>query len=156
MKKKILLTMFCLILLLTGCGENPIDAKFKGEIDDFCTNVSLLGEKIDSINVDAEELSLRYATSDLLTYLDALEVEFMKFSNIDFPEEFDYLENMADEAGSYMTEAVASYHKAYEDTYSQSMEEYAYENYSRSFKRVQVILALLRGEDVNDPDLVIQ
>lgn len=155
MKRKLLLTAVCL-LLLTGCGEDPIEAKFNSEINEFCENISALSLKIDAISVEAEELSIRYATSDLLTYLDEVEVEFMKFSNIDFPEEFDYLEDMADEAGTYMTEAVASYHKAYEDTYSQSMEEYARENYSRACKRVQVILSLLRGEDIQDPELTIQ
>ncbi len=155
MKRKLLLAAACL-LLLTGCGENPIEAKFNGEINEFCDNVSALGQKIDAIGVEAEELSLRYASSDLLTYLDAMEVEFLKFSNIDFPDEFNYLEDMADESATYMTEAVASYHKAYEDTYNQSMEEYARENYARACKRMQVILALLRGEDVSDPNLTIE
>lgn len=149
MKRKLLLAAACL-LLLSGCGENPIDAKFDSEINEFCENVSAIGTRIDAIQVDAEENSIRYATSDLLSNLDELEVEFMKFSNIDFPEEFDYLEDMADEAGQYMAEAVASYHKAYEDGYHQEMEEYARENYSRACKRMQVILALLRGEDITD------
>lgn len=148
MKKKLLLAGLCM-LLLTGCGANPIDSKFNGEINDFCDSVAAIDAKINAISVEAEESSIRYATADLLSYLDELEMEFMKFSNIDFPEEFDYLEEMADEAGSYMTEAVASYHKAYEDGYNQSMEEYAGENYSRACKRVQVILALLRGEDIS-------
>lgn len=147
MKKKILLAAVCL-LLLTGCGENPINAKFNSEINTFCENVSAIGVRIDAIQVEAEASSIRYATSDLLSYLDELEIEFMKFSNIDFPEEFDYLEEMADEAGQYMTEAAASYHKAYEDGYHQEMEEYARENYSRACRRVQVILSLLRGEDI--------
>lgn len=149
MKKKILLAGICL-LLLTGCGENPIDARFNREINEFCDNISTIDAKINAISVEAEENSIRYATSDLLSYLDELEEEFMKFSNIDFPEEFDYLEDMAKEAGTYMTEAVASYHKAYEDGYNESMEEYAKENYSRACKRVQVALALLRGEDIGD------
>lgn len=149
MRKKMLLAAVCLSLL-TGCGTNPIDAKFNSEIDEFCENVSAIGARIDAISVESEENSLRYATSDLLSYLDELEVEFMKFSNIDFPEEFDYLEEIADEAGQYMTEAASSYHKAYEDGYNQTMEEYAQENYSRACKRVQMILALLRGEDTND------
>ncbi len=149
MRKRMLLAAVCLSLL-TSCGTNPIDAKFNSEIDEFCENVSAIGAKIDAISVESEENSLRYATSDLLSYLDELEVEFMKFSNIDFPEEFDYLEEIADEAGQYMTEAASSYHKAYEDGYNQTMEEYAQENYSRACKRVQMILALLRGEDTND------
>lgn len=146
MRKKLLLAGIC--LLLTGCGENPIDARFSTEINDFCDNISAIDTRINAISVEAEENSLRYATSDLLACLDELEVEFMKFSNIDFPEEFDYLEAMADEAGTYMTEAVASYHKAYEDGYDQSMEQYAGENYSRACKRVQAVLAQLRGEDI--------
>ncbi len=149
MKKKLLLLAACLFLL-SGCGENPIDAKFDSEINEFCEHVSAIGARIDAIQVEAEESSIRYATSDLLSCLDELEVEFMKFSNIDFPEEFDYLEDMADEAGQYMAEAAASYHKAYEDGYHQEMEEYARENYSRACRRVQVILALLRGEDIGD------
>lgn len=148
-RKRILLAAICLFLL-TGCGENPIEAKFNKEINEFCENVSVIGDKIDAISVEAEENSIRYATSDLLSYLDELEVEFMKFSNIDFPEEYDYLEDMAKEAGQYMTEAASSYHKAYADSYNQSMEEYARENYSRACKRVQVILSLLRGEDIGD------
>lgn len=149
MKKKILLAGICL-LLLCGCGANPIEAKFNREINEFCDNISAIDAKINAIHVEAEENSLRYATSDLLSYLDELEIEFMKFSNLDFPEEFNYLESMAKEAGSYMTEAVASYHKAYEDGYNESMEEYARENYSRACKRVQVALALLRGEDIGE------
>lgn len=148
MKKKILLAGICM-LLLCSCGGNPINAKFNNEINEFCDNISTIDAKINAINVEAEENSLRYATSDLLTYLDELEIEFMKFSNLDFPEEFNYLEDMAKEAGTYMTEAVASYHKAYEDGYNESMEEYARENYSRACKRVQLALALLRGEDIS-------
>ncbi len=147
MRKKILLITACLVLLC-GCGENPIDAKFDNEINAFCESASAIGARINAIDVDAEESSIRYATSDLLSCLDELEVEFRRFSNIDFPEEFDYLEAMADEAGQYMTEAAASYHKAYEDGYHREMEEYARENYTRACKRVQVILALLRGEDI--------
>lgn len=151
MKKIILLIAACL-LLLTGCGEDPVSAKFNSEIDEFCENVSAIGARIDSIQVEPEENSIRYAASDLLTCLDELEVQFMKLSNIDFPAQFDYLEEMADEAGRYMTEAASSYHKAYEDGYHQDMEEYALENYSRACKRMQVILSLLRGEDITSPD----
>jgi len=149
-KKKFLLAAACLFLL-SGCGKNPIDAKFDSEIHTFCENAAAIGARIDAIQVDAEESSIRYATSDLLSGLDELEMEFRKFSNIDFPEEYDYLEDMADEAGQYMAEAVASYHRAYEDGYHQEMEEYARENYSRACRRVQVILSLLRGEDLENP-----
>lgn len=151
MRKKILLAAVCLSLL-TGCGLDPIEAKFNSEIDEFCENVSAIDARIDAISAESEESSIRYATSDLLSCLDELEVEFMRFANIDFPDEYDYLETIADEACQYMTEAVASYHKAYEDGYSQTMEEYALENYSRACRRVQVILEQLRGEDMGESD----
>ncbi len=49
-----------------------------------------------------------------------------------------------------MTEAVSSYHKAYDEEYNQAMEEYALENYSRACRRVQMILAALRGENTGE------
>lgn len=152
--KKNLLTVIACLLLLAGCGENPMNARFSGEINAFCENVSAIGDKIDAIQVEAEENSIRYATSDLLSYLDEMEVEFMKFANIDFPEDYDYLEDLAEEAGRYMTEAASSYRKAYENGYHREMEEYAHENYARACKRMQVILAHLRGENMeeNAPD----
>lgn len=149
MKIRVMLAAACLFLL-TSCGANPIEAKFENEINEFCENAADIGAKIDAIQVEAEENSIRYATSDLLSYLDELEVEFMRFSNIDFPERYDYLEETADEAGQYMTEAVSSYHKAYDEEYNQAMEEYAQENYSRACKRMQMILAVLRGENIGD------
>lgn len=149
MKKNILLAAVCLFLL-TACGANPIQAKFDSEINEFCESAADIGARIDAIQVEAEENSIRYATSDLLNCLDELEIAFMKFSNIDFPEKYDYLEDMADEAGQYMTEAVSSYHKAYDEEYNQAMEEYARENYSRACRRVQIILATLRGENIGD------
>ncbi len=149
MKKMLFLTAFCLFLL-TGCGANPIQAKFDNEINEFCESAADIGTRIDSIQVEAEENSIRYATSDLLSCLDELEVAFMKFSNIDFPEDYDYLESIAGEAGRYMTEAVSSYHKAYDEEYNQAMEEYALENYSRACRRVQMILAALRGENTGE------
>ena len=77
---------------------------------------------------------------------------------MDFPEEYDYLEEMADEAGDYMTEAVNTYHKLYgtDAGYNVTLEEYANENYARAYKRIKVIVALLRGETPDEEGLTIQ
>lgn len=80
-------------------------------------------------------------------YLDMLDDEFKKLSNIDFPEEYDGLEKLADEASEYMTEAVRSYHIVYEEEYTESMEEYANNNYSRAYKRVQYMVTTMNGSD---------
>ena len=36
------------------------------------------------------------------------------------------------------------------------MAEYAKENYSRAYKRVQIIISFLHGEEPQDPDLTIE
>lgn len=158
MKNKIksLMSVLLVSLLLTGCGEDPELTRFKDEIEQFCTNISELGTAIDSINVE-EENSVENAKTELLGYLDQLDAEFQVLAAIDFPEEFDYLENLADEASEYMTTAAASYHDAYSNnSYNEYTAEYAHENYSRAYKRVQVIITCLHGEDPTDVDLNIE
>lgn len=140
-------------LMLTGCNKNNNDlemTRFYAEINDFCDNLKEIDTSINQItNITADEAGLKNATKILMSHLDTLKDEFTKFSNIDFPEEYDYLEKVADEAADYMTEAVNTYHKTYEENYTASMEEYAHENYKRAYKRVQVIIDVLNGNDPN-------
>lgn len=139
--------IFLLCITLTGCGSSTAtNSKFASELDTFCNNISDIDASINSItNVTGDEAGLAAATSDLLYNLDMLDDEFKKLASIDFPEEYDYLEEIATEASDYMTEAVTAYHTAYEDNYTESMEDYAKENYSRAYKRVQYILNSIHG-----------
>ncbi len=149
--KKIVVLLLC-GLLLTGCGAqtDPELIRLESEINSFCDNILKIDTAINQItNITADETGLKDATEDLLFQLDILKDEFTKFSNIDFPEEYDYLEQYADEACDYMNEAVKSYHTVYEENYTESMEKYALENYSRAYKRVQIILDVLQGENPN-------
>ncbi|MBQ9140381.1 MAG: hypothetical protein IJX63_01125 [Lachnospiraceae bacterium] len=148
--KKLAILLLC-SMMLTGCSsEDPAMTKFQNEMNDFCDNLKNIDTSINQItNITADEAGLAAATDDLLYQLDKLDDEFAKFSNIDFPTDYDYLEQYADEASDYMTEAVKSYHTVYEDNYTVSMEEYAKENYSRAYKRVQIILDVLHGQDPN-------
>ena len=71
-----------------------------------------------------------------------------------FPTEFDYLESLADEASEYMTTAVESYHDAYDNGgYNQLTADYAKENYARAYKRIQIIITFLHGEQPEDVNL---
>ena len=154
MKNKLQLIAAALVmgLSLTGCGEDPQLAQFKTEIEDFCTNISELDTSINKIDAASDT-----ASEELLGYLDQLDVEFQKLAAIDFPEEFDYLENLSDEASEYMTEAVSSYHTVYSSgSYDETTADYAHENYSRAYKRVQVIITFLHGEKPEDADLTIE
>ena len=152
MKNKISAIIMGLLstIVLTACGSgDPALTQFKNEMDDFCTTISEIDTAIN--NVDAESDT---AIDELLEHLDELDAEFADFANVDFPEEFDYLENLADEASAYMTEAVTKYHESYSNgSYNEYTAEYAKENYSRAYKRIQIIISFLHGEEPDDVDL---
>ena len=151
-KVRIILAAFLISILFSACGEDTALSQFRRSMDDFCTRISEIDTSINSIDAEAEN-----ASEELLTDLDDLDIVFQAFARLDFPEEFDYLENLADESSEYMTEAVKSYHDAFGfNSYNESMAEYARENYSRAYKRVQIIISFLHGEEPQDPDLTIE
>ena len=87
---------------------------------------------------------------ELLEYLDELDMKFARFAELDFTEEFVYLEPVADDASDYMKEAVKYYHEAFKnDSYSEHNASYAQANYECAYKRLQIIMSCLRGEPVN-------
>lgn len=137
--------------MLTGCGQDKELTKFKNEIDDFCTKISQLDIAIN--NIDAESAN---AKSELIRYLEDLEQEFTEFTEIDFPEEFDYLESLADESGHYMTEAVNNYKEAFAEEYDDDIADFAKDNYSRAYKRVQIIIAFLHGEEPEGVEIITE
>ena len=146
-------------LLLTGCAKQTSNNSiFETDINTFCDNIVKIDASINKItNVTADEENLANAKENLLKCLDQLNDQFRMFANMDFPEEYDYLEDMADEASEYMIEAVETYHTMYEDDgYNVNLEEYADENYARAYKRVRIITALLRGETPNEEGLTVQ
>ena len=105
MKNKVLIVFaaFLISVLFSACGEDPALSQFRRSMDDFCTRISEIDTSINNINAEEED-----ASEELLTYLDDLDIVFQSFARLDFPEEFDYLENLADESSEYMTEAVKS------------------------------------------------
>lgn len=154
--------MLAATLSLTACGTDAITAKFTNDMNTFCENISSLDTYINSINASSDGEAREQSHQELLSYLDQLEDEFKRLDNIDFPEEFDYLEELAEQSSNYMTEAVTYYHKLYESDFTDNLdsyneiEAYARENYTRAYKRVQVILSLLHGEEPTGSDLKIE
>ena len=141
------------IVLLTACGEDPELSRFHKSMDDFCTKVSEIDTAINSIDATADADA---AVAELLGYLDELDLVFRSFAKLDFPEEFDYLEDTAQEASSYMTTAVESFHDAYSNgSYNEYTAEYAQGNYNRAYKRIQIIISFLHGETPDDVDLTM-
>ena len=154
MKKKIILflSVLALSVLLTGCGKDPKQSKFEQDIQTFCDEIAAIDANINNIDASSET-----ATYELLAYLDQLDQSFQALAQMSIPEEYAYLEELTTDASSYMTTAVASYHDAFEgETYDTAVAEYARENYERAYKRITVMLKLLRGEDITGDGVVIE
>lgn len=153
MKNKVRLLIAGLLaaIAFTACGEDPELTQFRNSIENFCTEISQIDTAINSIDASSEG-----AVTELLSYLDDLDVAFQGFAELDFPEEYDYLEEIADQAGDYMTTAVSSYHVAYGESYDEYTASYASENYSRAYKRIQIIITFLHGETPEDVDLQME
>lgn len=154
MKKAIKLLSLGVVVssLLMGCGTvDPELTKFKNDVDLFCDNIADLDKAMNNIDAEAEN-----APAKLLEYLDEVDTRFQSFADLDFPEEYDYLEPLADEASDYMTEAVEYYHQSYSNgSYNEYTAEYAKENYSRAIKRIKIIITFLQGETPDDADINI-
>lgn len=153
MKNKVrsLITGLLAAVLFTACGEDPELTQFRNSIESFCTEISQIDTAINSIDASSED-----AVAELLSCLDELETAFQGFAELDFPKEFDYLEEIADQAGDYMATAVSSYHEAYGESYDEATAAYAGENYSRAYKRIQIIITFLHGETPADVDLQME
>lgn len=154
MRKKMLtlLAAVCTALFLTACGEDSELTQFHKNIDDFCTKISEIDNSINSIDPNSDD-----AVSELLSCLDELDMVFQNFGKLDFPEEFDYLEDTAREASEYMTTAVENFHEAYSNnSYNEYTAEYAQGNYNRAYKRVQIVISFLHGTTPDDVDLTME
>lgn len=152
MKKKlyVFITAILSAVILTACGEDPELVQFRQSIDTLFNKIAEIDSAMNNIDAESDD-----AVSELLRHLDDLELVFQAFAKLDFPEEFDYLEETAREASQYMTTAVESYHEAYSNgSYNEYTAEYAYGNYARACKRIQVIISFLHGESPKDVTVV--
>ncbi len=156
MKNKLvlLLTTLSLSFSVFGCGvvENPENAKFESDLQAFCDDIAAIDANINNIDASSEN-----ADDELLEYLDQLDQSFKVLAEMSIPEEYAYLNELTDEASEYMSTAVESYHEAFAgDSYDANIADYAYQNYERAYKRVTVMLQLLRGETVTEDGVVIE
>ena len=135
------LVMLTSMVLFTGCGEKEELTVFKEEISSFYTEVSALETEMDSIAENSEN-----AVSALLISLEQMSVQFQKLADLEVPAEFISVEDLADDAASYMNEAVRLYSEAYEEDYvSDSLIQAASDNYESAMKRINYIAVLLQG-----------
>lgn len=144
--KALLLSLLCSCILLCGCKTDPELDNYKANMNQFFENIKVFDTAINSIDPDSEN-----AVKDLLYLLDSMETSFTQMASLEVPEHFHGVEQLADEASTYMTEAVMYYHQAFEgETYQENLADAAKENYDRANLRIQYIVSILHGEVPED------
>lgn len=133
-------------LLLAGCGKDAALTAFHDDMNGFYESLSAAASALEGIDPSSET-----AADQLLSQLDQMDVLFQDLAAIEVPadyeDQFGNIEELADEAASYMTEAGSLYHEAYEQaSLDESLLMAAEENYSRAMKRVNYIAQLLQGQ----------
>lgn len=139
--RKIAALLCCLMLGITGCkGDDSID-NYKANMTQFFENIEIYDSSINAIDPNSET-----ATTDLLRLLDSMDTTFAQMASLEVPEGFPGVEELADEASLYMSDAVSCYHQAYDNEYDSVMEEVAYQYYQQANIRFQYIVSILHGD----------
>lgn len=145
MNHKVVKTVFILgifLFLFCGCGKNEQLEDYKTQMSAFFDRIGELDSGMNAIDAYAED-----ASSQLLSFLDAIEVEFERLADLEVPKEFGSVESLADEAAENMTQAVSYYHMLYEaENFDSNVAEMADKYYNRANIRLQYIISILHGE----------
>lgn len=153
MKKRIcalLLSALCIVSLV-GCGsDNELD-KYRKSVETFYKDVTEINDNINAIDAESEN-----APQQLLDELDDLNEVFQDFAELDVPAEYVAVESLADEAASFMNEAVTMYHSSFnEGTFNDFSVGMAYEKYCRAIIRINYIGDILQGKDLEGENINI-
>ena len=152
-KLTIILTTFLLSVLLAGCGKTD-DAleQYKSDMTDFTNTVDELVTSIDNIDLESDT-----RIEELLGYLDEMDSAFAEMSELEVPEQFANIEDLADEASTNLSESVSLYHQAFDnkEEFDPNILDAALEYYSRAFKRLDYIGTILQGELPEDESITI-
>lgn len=136
-----LMLIIAFLLLITGCGKDAEIETYKANMNQFFENVRIYDSSINAIDPDSET-----AVADLLALLDSMNISFEQMASLEVPDGFPGVEELADEASAYMSEAVSYYHQAYENEYNASLESAARQNYEYANVRIQYILSIFHGD----------
>ncbi len=135
----------CLLLAgtLSGCGSNAELENYKANMNQFFENVKVFDSSINAIqNPESDQ-----AVTELLALLDSMDTSFQQMASLEVPDCFPGVDELADDASMYMSEAVSYYHMAYEGgDFDASLEDAARQNYVIANTRLQYIVSILHGD----------
>ena len=138
----LLIALMMSMLVFTGCGEKEELTVYEENMKNFYAEISEIENAIAEIDESSEN-----AVNTLLINMEEMAACFQTLANMDVPEEFISIEELADDASAYMDEAVRLYSEAYEEDYvSDALVQAATENYESAMKRINYIAVLLQGE----------
>ena len=138
----LLIVLMMSMLVFTGCGEKEELTVYEENMKNFYAEISEIENAIAEIDESSEN-----AVNTLLINMEEMAACFQTLANMDVPEEFISIEELADDASAYMDEAVRLYSEAYEEDYvSDALIQAATENYESAMKRINYIAVLLQGE----------
>ncbi len=140
------------VFILTGCGNDQKTNElsiYQASMETFCDNIVYINDQINALDGSGES-----DVAELLENLDTLNDQFTQMASLDVPEEFELVEDLADNASENMNMAVTYYHQAYEsDPFNQNYADAAYQYYSRANQRLGYILQVLHGEEIQDENI---
>ena len=143
MKKTALLLALVVGMLTTGCAgqTNEELESYKESMTKFYNELSGYNDAINNIDPNSEG-----AKSELLGYLDNMNESYKTMAQVQIPEEFSGISDIAVEAADYMQMADEFYHQAYDNDFDEESEALASQYYQRANNRVLVMLQVLHGE----------
>ena len=129
-------------LFLMGCGKDEALDEYQANMETFFNDIAEINDNMNSIDVTGEGY-----INEFFGYLDALDEEVAWMAELEVPEEFSAVDDLADQASENMTQAVSYYHLAYGgEEYNADMESAAREYYDRANTIIQYIITILHGE----------
>ena len=153
--KKYIIATVTTVMCLTACGHTAEEkelADFSASISDFTATIQDANEQINELDVNDEK-----SADELLSILDNLDTEFQKLAELSVPEQYQSIENLADEASENMTNAVSYFHSAYEsEEFNEQDANVAYQYYTRAMTRVEYIGYVLVGEIPENDHVTVQ
>ncbi len=142
MKLRLLCMLLTLTFLFAGCGNSAELDAYKTSMNEIFESLKTYDSQINAINPESES-----AATELLIVLDAMNNTFSQMAELTVPEGFPGVEELADEASSYMSEAVFYYHQAFEgEAFDSVSSDVAKQNYDRANVRLQYIVSILHGD----------
>ena len=144
MKKQLIcIVLMSIALMLCACGDTSELEKYYSEMNAFYSNVEIITDSIDMIDENDES-----SPTQVVEQLEKLEAQFKILDEMEVPKHFTTNVELADEAYSYMQEAVRLYKEWAanpSDVNADSNVSMAQENYNRAMTRVNYISMVLQG-----------